>query len=817
MIQAGLPIQLSSFIGRESEIAEIMRLLTPGTHGGTRSSTRVGAHATRLLTLTGSGGIGKTRLAIEAADGLGREYADGVRFVHLAPIRDPAMVPAALAGALGLTERAKLPVLDSVHTFLHDRRMLLLLDNFEHLIPAAPFIGNLLADAPGLAVLVTSRESLRLPGEQEFPVPPLDLPCMDPLPSLEALSQVTGVALFLQRARAVDPGFALTPENAAAVAEICCRLDGIPLAIELAAARVKALPVEEIAGRLDHSLQLLTGGSRAAPSRHQSLQAALDWGFALLSGPERTLFTRLAVFRSGFSLAAAETVCADAESGSADAPVVLRGNDVLDLLANLIDKSLVVREHRDDRGGRGRYRLLEVIRQFAKDRLLESGVGETVRRRHLAYFLGLAEEAAPELRGPHQVEWLNRLERDFDNLRAAGEWAQAEPGHEEEGMRLVAALMWFWRLRGHPGEARRWSDAVLVNPGRSGSEGHFPARAGALACAAFMAWYQGDLESAQSSFEESVAIYRELGAGGRWSLALVLQGLGMVADVRHDKPAAHRFYAESLALRRELGDPWGLAQSIDDLGARQLADGDLDAAHSSYVEALEIARQTGDRRLIATELSGMAFLAAAQGDVSRAVTLYAEALPLDAELHDRWGAASHLSALAELAASADQQMAVATAPVLWGIVEGLFSAMGARRPSAERDLRMTATRSRLGDTVFEVAWSAGRGMTFEQGIAYALAAAQTLAEPLAASPVQPQPRTPLQSVKESYGGLTGREREVAALVAQGMSNHEIAVTLVLSERTVDTHVGNILSKLGFSSRTQIAIWAVEIGLGSTAS
>ena len=513
MFQAGLPIQLSSFVGRESEIAEIVRLLTPGVYGGTRSSQVVGAHTTRLLTLTGPGGIGKTRLAIEAADDLEPEYADGVRFVHLAPIRDPAMVPAALAGALGLTETAKLPVLDSVRTFLHDRRMLLLLDNFEHLIPAAAFIGNLLADAPGLAVLVTSRESLRLPGEQEFPVPPLELPCMDPLPSLEALSKVTGVALFLQRARAVDPGFALTPENAAAVAEICCRLEGIPLAIELAAARAKALPVDEIAARLDHSLHLLTGGRRSAPSRHQSLQAALDWGFALLSGPERTLFTRLAVFRGGFSLAAAETVCADAETGQLDGSVVLRGNDVLDLLTNLIDKSLVVRERREDRGGRGRYRLLEVIRQFAKDRLLESGVEGAIRRRHLTYFLGLAEEAAPELRGPHQVEWLNHLERDYDNLRAAGEWAQAEPGHEEEGMRLVAALMWFWRLRGHTGEARRWSDGVLVNPNRSGSGGRSPARAGALACAAFLAWYQGDLESAQSSFEESMVIYRELGAG----------------------------------------------------------------------------------------------------------------------------------------------------------------------------------------------------------------------------------------------------------------------------------------------------------------
>ena len=650
-------------------------------------------HATRLLTLTGPGGIGKTRLAIEAADDLEREYADGVRFVHLAPIGDPAMVPAALAGALGLTETARLPVLDSVRAFLHDRRMLLLLDNFEHLIPAAPFIGNLLADAPGLAVLVTSRESLRLPGEQEFPVPPLDLPCMDPLPSLEALSKVTGVALFLQRARAVDPGFALTPENAGAVAEICCRLDGIPLAIELAAARVKVLPVTGDCGSAGPQPAPADGRqpvspippSESASCPRLGLRAAFRPGTNASSPAWRSL-------GAAFRLPPPKTVCADAESGSADAPVVLRGSDVLDLLANLIDKSLVVREHREDRGGRGRYRLLEVIRQFAKDRLLESGVERAIRRRHLTYFLGLAEEAAPELRGPHQVEWLNRLERDFDNLRAAGEWAQAEPGHEEEGMRLVAALMWFWRLRGHPGEARRWSDAVLVNPDRSGSGGRSPARAGALPAAAFMAWYQGDLESAQSSFEESVAIYRELGAGGRWSLALVLQGLGMVADVRHDEPAAHRFYAESLALRRELGDPWGLAQSLDDLGARQLADGDLDAAHTSYVEALEIARQTGDRRLIATELSGMASLAAAQGDVSRAVTLYAEALPLDAELHDRWGAAGRLSALAELAARANQEAAVATAPVLWGIVEGLFSAMGARRPSAERDLRMTADR-----------------------------------------------------------------------------------------------------------------------------
>ena len=816
MLKASLPIQLSSFVGRESEIAEIVRLLTPGAHGGTRSALVVGAHTTRLLTLTGPGGIGKTRLAIEAADELERQYADGVRFVYLAPIGDPAMVPAALAGALGLTETARLPVPDSVRAFLHDRRMLLLIDNFEHLIPAASFIRDLLADAPGLAILVTSRESLRLPGEQEFPVSPLELPCMVPLPSLEALSKVAGVALFLQRARAVEPGFALTHENADAVAEICCRLDGIPLAIELAAARVKALSVQDIAARLDHSLHLLTVGSRSAPSRHQSLQAALDWGFALLSPLERTIFARLAVFRGGFSLAAAEVVCADAEDGTADESAVLRRSDVLDLLANLVEKSLVVREFGDDRGGRGRYRLLEVIRQFATDRLLESGVETVIRRCHLTHFLSLAEEAASELRGPRQVEWLDRLERDYDNLRAAGTWAQAEPGHDEEGMWLVAALMWFWRLRGHTGEARRWSDGALDNPNRSGSGGRSPARAGALACAAFMAWYQGDLESAQSSFEESAAIYRESGAEGRWSLALVLQGLGMVADVRHDRPAAHRLYAESLALRRELGDPWGLAQSLDDLGARQLAVGDFGAAHTSYVDALEIARQTGDRRLIATELSRLASLAVAQGDVSRAVTLYAEALPLDAELHDRWGASGHLSALAELAAGADQEAAVATAPVLWGLVEGLFSAMGARRPSAERDLRMAATRSRLGEEAFEAAWSSGRGMAFQQGVTYALAAAQTLAEPIIVSPVHAKTFTALQSAKESYGRLTAREREVAALVAQGMSNHDIAVTLILSERTVDTHVGNILSKLGFSSRTQIATWAVEKGLGRTA-
>ena len=273
------------------------------------------------------------------------------------------------------------------------------------------------------------------------------------------------------------------------------------------------------------------------------------------------------------------------------------------------------------------------------------------------------------------MEWLNRLERDYDNLREAGAWAQTEPGHEEEGMRLVAALLWFWRLRGHPGEARRWSQTRRWSMQTAATAEVVPrARAGTLrASAGFMAWYQGDLESAQSSFEESMAIYRELGAGGRWSLSLVLQGLGMVADVRHDKPAAHAVYAESLARRRELDDAWGLAQSLDNLGARQLADGDLDVAHASYVEALEIARQTGDRRLIATELSGLASLAAAQGDVSRAVTLYAEALPLDAELHDRWGAAGRLSALAELAARADQEAAVATAPVLWGSVESLLA------------------------------------------------------------------------------------------------------------------------------------------------
>jgi predicted ATPase/transcriptional regulator with XRE-family HTH domain len=485
-----LPVPMTSFIGRARELAAVKQRFS----------------SARLLTLTGPGGCGKTRLALQAAAELADKFADGVCFVELAPLGDPRLVPQSVASALGVREEPTRPLPVTLIDTLHRRQLLLVLDNCEHLIAACAELAHILLSAcPQLHVLATSREVLGVAGEMAWRVPPLASPDPQRPVPVEHLLQYEAVQLFVERARTVQPTFTVTERNAAAVAQVCHRLDGIPLAIELAAARVKVLTVEQIAARLDDRFRLLTGGSRIALPRQQTLQAAIDWSYDLLSEPERRLWRRLSVFAGGWTLEAAEAVCAGAGLDAAE---------VLDRLTSLVDKSLVTV---DAMAGEARYRLLETIRQYGREKLERSGEAAVIRRQHLEWHVGLAERAEPELTGPDQAVWLEKLEAEHDNLRAALEWSQVEAQGEQIGLRVAAALWRFWLVHGHLREGRRWLEGMLA-----GSPEAWPAvRAKALYGAGALAEDQGDYAAARAFFAESLALRRELLDAGafaeRWA------------------------------------------------------------------------------------------------------------------------------------------------------------------------------------------------------------------------------------------------------------------------------------------------------------
>ncbi|MSP12497.1 MAG: adenylate/guanylate cyclase domain-containing protein, partial [Chloroflexi bacterium] len=528
-----LPVQLTSFIGREKEMADIKRLL-PSTH---------------LLTLTGVGGTGKTRLSLQVAADLLEEFADGVWLVELAPLADPALVPQAVATALGVREESGRPLLATLTDYLRAKHLLLILDNCEHLVAACIQVAEaLLRACPHLKMLATSREALGITGESIFHVPSLPLPDPLRLPPVETLTQYEAIRLFIDRAVAVKSDFTVTNANAPAVAQICHRLDGIPLAIELAAARVRALSVEQISKRLDDRFRLLTGGSRSALPRQQTLAALIDWSYNLLTAPERALLQRLSVFAGGWSLEAAEQVCADVGQDSGHPRDVVLSSEVLDLLTRLVDKSLV---NAEDQDGETRYRLLETIRQYARDRLLESGEGDQVRDRHLQYFLQLAEEGEIQLRGPQQMAWFKRLQTEQDNFRIALQWSLGT----EAGLRLAGALADFWVWwRGEISEGRRWLEEILA---QTAGLGRTAARAKAL-CAA--SWFQDDSTAKRSRYEESIAIWREV--GDQRGLALALHYLGLLELEQNHLAVARQWNTESQELWRAAGDAWGLARSL---------------------------------------------------------------------------------------------------------------------------------------------------------------------------------------------------------------------------------------------------------------
>jgi predicted ATPase/DNA-binding SARP family transcriptional activator len=620
-----LPAPLTSFVGRRTEVMKIKRTLS----------------MTRLLTLTGTGGSGKTRLALEVGRALVGAYPDGVWLAELAPLSDPTLVPRSVAAALGVREQPDRTLTQTLCNHLGPGQTLLVLDNCEHLVDAAAQLVDVLLDSClNLRVLATSREPLGVSGETIWPVPTLSLPDPRAEISVEGLMGAEAVQLFVDRARSRLPDFELTPQNARSVATICRDLDGLPLAIELSTARMGALAVEQVAERLEDSLKLLTGGNRTVAPRHQTLRATLDWSFELLSEPERRLFGRLSVFAGGWTLEAAEAV------GAGES--IERG-EVLDLLSWLVNKSMVVVEATGDGGLR--YGMLEPVRQYGQELLTESGEADAVRRRHASWYFELAKEVEPWLRGARQEVWLERLEREYGNLRAALRWA-LERGETELGLWFGGALGEFWYLSGYLSEGRRWLEAALAN---SGEAPPTPARAKALARAGWIAWEQGDYERSVALSEASLALSRTLGdtAGA----VAALSNLGWAALLANDLERASVLAEEAVTLGRALGDAGGVARALLIPGLAAVARRDHERAIALHEESLELARKAGDGLATALSLGMGAFASLGRGDDQRAEALSKVGLMLSLQPRVMNVTAFQLHASAALASSKDDRPA----------------------------------------------------------------------------------------------------------------------------------------------------------------
>jgi predicted ATPase/DNA-binding SARP family transcriptional activator/DNA-binding CsgD family transcriptional regulator len=805
-----LPVSRTSFVGRERELMEVKRELA----------------MTSLLTLTGTGGTGKTRLALQVARDLTGIYPDGVWLVELAPLSEPKLVPKATAEALGVPERSGQPLTATLVDALRSKTLLLVLDNCEHLVDAVAQLVDALLDAcPQLQILATSREPLKVAGEMTRPVSPLAVPAPQRELTVSELVGIESVRLFMDRARYRNSSFALTPENAQAVADVCGRLDGIPLAIELAAARAGALSVKQIAERLEDSLELLSSGSRTASERHRTLRGALSWSHDLLGESERTLFRRLSVFAGGWTLESAEAVGAGGNVVKVD---------VMDLVSRLVDKSLVVCRAGEE--GEMRYGMLDPVRQYAREKLEESGEAAAVRRRHAEFFLALVEEEPEAFKGLQPPEWTRRLEEEHDNLRAALAWS-LESDEAELGLRLAGASHPFWSKQGNYSEGRRWLEAALTMDAGVPTQ----ARTNALAGVGWLALWQGDLDRASAAaeeglrlspragregsvtihlllllgftaarradyeratdlFEESLNLSRE--AGDEWGMAASLLHFGNVAGVQGDHERSTEFYEEGLALCRKSGYATVLADTLTNLGHELLLQGDHERAAALNEEAVALYRERGYRNArLEFPLDHLGWAALLGGDYERSKTLHEESLRLCQELGDKLVAAECLDGLACAAGARGE---IERAAKMFGAAQALHEAVGYHQPPEELALRepyLLATRSRLGEASWEAAFSEGQRMTFEEAVEYALYEEELAASSSATSG---RPRH----------ALTRREEELAILVAGGLTNRQIATELSISEHTVATHVARIRKKLGLQSRSQIGYWLTQQGLAS---
>jgi predicted ATPase/class 3 adenylate cyclase len=681
-----LPPQLTSFVGREEEIAEVERLL---------------GH-TRLLTLTGPGGSGKSRLALAVAADLLTQFRDGSYFVDLSPVTDPALVPAAVANALGVPEAAGRPALDGVKEHLRDRELLQVVDNFEQVAEAGPVLEELLLAAPRLRTMVTSRVVLALRGEQEYAVPPLHVPDPGRLPrDLSALEGVEAVRLFRERARAANPRFSLTEQNAPVVADICARLDGLPLAIELAATRTKVLTPEQILSRLKRRLSILTSSSRTLPGRQRTLRAAIAWSYDLLDPVEQRLFGRLSVFTGGWAFEAAEAVCDPEELGL----------DALDGLTSLVDKSLIRRS--EPPGRPSRFSMLETIREFAQEQLEASGDLEPVRERHADHYLRLAEEAEPHLTGADQGEWLDRCDTEHANIRAALRWA-IDRGQAGRAQAAAGALWRFWQQRGHLAEGRRWLEEVLAMPA---GQARTAERAKALVAAGGIAWWS-DRAASRAPYAEALEIERELGDPARLAEALYNQAFVVAAE--HDLEAAARLLEECLELFRRLGDERGVARVLAMQVVPDAMAGAWDRVMARLEEVAAIWRRLGDRLQLAFDLIWLAFAHGRAGrpDDARAIAL--EALELFREADNPTGVAL---AFLDLAFLLTWEGRHADAIRMGGVAEALRQgAGGGPTPGFGGMLEgdpVADARAHLTEDAADRAWQEGLALSVQEAVAIA--------------------------------------------------------------------------------------------------
>jgi predicted ATPase/DNA-binding CsgD family transcriptional regulator len=794
---------------------------------------------TRLLTLTGAGGSGKTRLALEAARDLIESYPDGVWLIELAPLPDEELVPKAVAEALEVPECPVQPPAETLAEVLRNSELLLILDNCEHLLEATTrLVDKLLDSCPHLRIMATSREALRAEGEVRWPVAPLSVP--ERTSSSEDLEGYEATRLFVQRAKGRDPTFSLSPQNTLAVAEICRKLGGIPLAIELAAATVGTLSLEHISERLEGSLDLPSGGARTAVSRQRTLRGTLDWSHELLSEPERKVFRRLSVFAGGWTLEASEAVASGED---------IEETEVVALHSGLVEKSLVVAEP-TERGG-VRYRLLEPVRQYALEKLEQSGEAEDIKRSHVEYFLTLAEQAELWLSGPRGAEWFERLEEELDNIRVALSWARAR-GEAELSLRLAGALGGFWFWGGHYGEARGWLEQALVQEGRTSTL----VRAKALAAASSVAWAQSDLGRAKGAAEEGLRLSKEAGiegdrttffrggtcravflnllaesfaeagdpertanlgdeslrlnrqAGDVQGIAWSLNLLAMASDDRGDYEQAEEFYAEGLSLARKSDSAHDRLHLLLSWGWSSLVQGDLQQATRLIEEVVELARERGRgfMGMLPRALDTLGWATLLGGEPQQAKAQFEENLALSKGLDDKATITTSLEGLACVAGANGEALRAAR---IFGAAEALMEATGfgfLPQENAMVEPYRAHARSRLGEAGWDEAFAEGRTMSMEAAIEYALseegsstATPSTTSEQLSSTPDHPVRLTP-------------REIEVLGLVASGMTNARIAKELFVSPRTVETHLTSIYHKLGVSSRAAATRFALEHGL-----
>jgi predicted ATPase/class 3 adenylate cyclase/DNA-binding CsgD family transcriptional regulator len=888
-----LPIQPTPFIGREKEVAAVVALLR--------------REDVRLVTLTGPGGTGKTRLGLQVAAELSDRFADGVFFVNLAPLSDYELLLPAIAEVLDVKEMAGYSLLRLLHGYLREKHLLLLLDNFEQVVRAALPVAELLAACPKLKVLVTSRAVLHVRSEYEYSVPPLTIPDPKHLPEMMALSQYEAVALFLSRAHAVKPEFHVSEANALAIAEICVRLDGLPLAIELAAARIKLLPPRALLARLGQSLTVLTSGARDVPARQQTLRNTIEWSYHLLDAEEQQLFRQLSVFVGGCTLEAIETVCTALDEGN-------KTIRVLNGVASLIDKSLL--QQAEQEGEEPRLTMLETVREFGQECLRESGEAQVSKRAHALYYLALVEEAEPHLKGVQQVVWLGRLQREQENLRAALAWLFE---HEEElALRCCGALWRFWYIRGYWSEGQHWLKEGLA---LSQEVERTAARAKAFCGAGRLALSLGDMLVGRVLLEESVAIYREM--DDKRGLAESLAMLGL--DLQSKAVLNSTLLDESLLFAREAAESWTLAFSLQHAGWHFQLQDEYDSALPLLSESATLFREVGDKRELIATLNGLARLAALQGEYERTTALVQECLAFAGELGDKsgmidalyllaWnaslqdeheraagfdreglvlarelgntsGIARGLSELGQnylaqghplqavalleeslqlyqelgskynvaelvdilgdaklylgdpqqaktlfteglsLARKAESKVKVAwslaglarvsavegepgRAAHLFGAAESWYDLGKAMDPALYKDYQhaVESVRVQLGEKPFQAAWTRGKEMTIEQALA--VQEQDFMHGPL--SIAKPVPDAVKASITSAYpAGLTPREVEVLRLVAQGLSDARVAEQLVISPRTVNTHLTSIYNKLGVESRTAATRYAVD--------